>query len=177
MYRWNSSTLLLVSAVVALAASPWLDVPFVRQRANGCGSASLAMVIGYWERQGFSIGANTSDEAVIFRELYSRESEGIKARAMRDYLERLGFHAFAYQGDWKDLSEQLTKGRPVIVGLGEPGGDSRHYVVVAGVAGNIAWLNDPADRKLRKIRRDRFERRWSATHNWTLLAVPNQPSR
>jgi len=38
-------------------------------------------------------------------------------------------------------------------------------------------MNDPADRKLLNQERARFEKDWSATHNWTLLAVPMSGSR
>ncbi len=37
-----------------LAAEPpgvWLDVPFVKQEKDGCGAASIAMVIQYWRMQ------------------------------------------------------------------------------------------------------------------------------
>ena len=29
----------------------WLDVPFVKQEKNGCGAASIAMVMQFWQRQ------------------------------------------------------------------------------------------------------------------------------
>src|SRR5207248_6187286 len=39
-----------VFAVVASgAAGFWLDVPYVHQEKDGCGSASLAMVLRYWQ--------------------------------------------------------------------------------------------------------------------------------
>ena len=49
-----------------------------------------------------------------------------------------------------------------------------HYVVVDGIddTRNIVTFNDPAQRKLLEQERASFERDWSATHNWLLLAVP-----
>jgi hypothetical protein len=43
---------------------------------------------------------------------------------------------------------------------------------VAGVGDATISLNDPADRKLRLYSREDFEKRWLATGQWTLLAVP-----
>jgi len=31
--------------------SIWLDVPFVKQEKDGCGAASIAMVMQYWQLQ------------------------------------------------------------------------------------------------------------------------------
>jgi len=46
---------LLVLAVCTLVfageqTAVWLDVPFVKQEKNGCGAASIAMVMQYWQR-------------------------------------------------------------------------------------------------------------------------------
>ena len=37
-------------AVAAGIANLWLDVPFVPQQKDGCGAASIAMVMQYWEQ-------------------------------------------------------------------------------------------------------------------------------
>src|SRR5206468_11988702 len=72
------------SACSAFAqTSVWLDVPFVKQPAEGCGAASIAMVMQYWE-QHQNVGAQSlfgsgksgdrkqSDVNHIQRELYSK---------------------------------------------------------------------------------------------------------
>jgi len=41
----------------------------------------------------------------------------------------------------------------------------------------LVIMNDPAVRKLMREERSQFEKEWSATHNWTLLAVPAASSR
>jgi len=45
--------LICITGVVSAAVSAglWLDVPFVKQEKNGCGSASIAMVMQYWQKQ------------------------------------------------------------------------------------------------------------------------------
>jgi predicted double-glycine peptidase len=93
---------------------------------------------------------------------------------MRDYLREHSFQAFAVNGSWNDLEQQLRKGRPLIVALRPSGQKELHYVVVDGIDAErgLVTVNDPAQRKLLTRERAGFEREWSATHNWTLLAVP-----
>ena len=46
--------------------------------------------------------------------------------------------------------------------------------LVTGLDQNIVLVNDPARRKLLKLRRSDFETAWKATDNWTLLALPQE---
>jgi len=50
-----------------------------------------------------------------------------------------------------------------------------HYVVVAGIdqERQLVLVNDPAQRKLLKEDRSRFEREWKGAGRWTLLALPD----
>jgi hypothetical protein len=98
---------------------------------------------------------------------------------MGAYLRQHGFQAFAFPGKWSDLEEQIAKGRPLIVALRPQGQRELHYVVIDGVDSErgLVTMNDPADRKLLNEERARFEKEWSATHNWTLLAVPAKSSQ
>lgn len=156
------------------APSAWIDVPFVAQRGEGCGAASIAMVMQYWERQN---GRSTRPEAgytTIDRALYSRAAHGIYASAMERYFRKNGYQTFAFTGQTADLAQHLAKGRPLIAAL-EPGtGQPLHFVVVAGVdpARHLVLLNDPAQRKLLEEDQTRFEQEWKAAGNWTLLALP-----
>lgn len=167
----------LLGASVVLAEVPaalWIDVPFVAQPREGCGAASLSMVMQYWAgKQGTSVPP-ASDVARIQHELYSKGEHGIAAEQMGAYLRQHGFQAFAFPGKWSDLEEQIAKGRPLIVGLRPEGQSELHYVVIDGIdtARELVTMNDPAIRKLLNEERGRFEKEWSATHNWTLLAVP-----
>src|SRR6266550_7805635 len=159
-----------------LAADPagvWLDVPFVRQEKNGCGAASIAMVMQFWQRQQ-GLPATSSDAAQIQRALYSSSAHGIYASALERYLDTSGFRTFAFAGTREDLRQHLEKGRPLIVALKPSGRAPLHYVVVAGLDAeqNLILLNDPAERKLLKQELASFEKEWSNTGHWTLLAVP-----
>ena len=145
----------------------WLEVPFVSQEKNGCGAASIAMVMQYWQRQ--------ADAEAIQRALYSRESRGIYASALERYLREHGFNTFAMSGEWTDLRRHLEKGRPLIVAL-KSGRDDLHYVVVTGLdwRQELVLTHDPARRKLLKQHRANFEKEWKGAGNWALLALPSQ---
>lgn len=168
---------LLVAAAGAEAQAPppiWIDVPYLHQPREGCGAASLAMVMQYWaQQQGHAAGPD-SDVATIQQQLYSPSTHGILASQMQAYLRAHGFEVFALAGRWSDLQNQLAKGRPLIVALRPPGQTALHYVVVDGVdpARGLVTMNDPAERKLLSQERAAFEKDWSATGNWMLLAVP-----
>jgi ABC-type bacteriocin/lantibiotic exporter with double-glycine peptidase domain len=161
------------------AQSPgvWLDVPFIKQAKNGCGAASIAMVMQYWQRQQ-SQGSNpamTADADAIQRVLYSEKARGIRASDMERYFQQHGFRTFVFQGGWDELRRHLEKGRPLIVALKPmPSESTLHYVVVAGLdlSESVVLVNDAAQRKLLKEDRRNFERDWKAVGNWTLLAVP-----
>lgn len=157
---------------VAESAGIWLDVPFVAQPREGCGAASIAMVMQYWHNH--DSGRLAPDVEQILRALHSDAAHGIYASDMVRYFEQYGFRAFAFTGSDADLKEHLAKGRPLIAALKPGAGLPLHYVVVAGLdpGEHVVLLNDPAQRKLLKEDDARFEREWKAAGNWTLLALP-----
>lgn len=157
----------------------WIDVPFVQQPKEGCGAAAISMVMAYWAKQQQAPARPDSDVSRIQRQLYSAREHGIPASSMEEYLRRHGFKTFALNGSWSDLEEQLSEGRPLIAALKPAGQTQLHYVVIDGIdpAHALVTMNDPAERKLLTRERAGFEKEWSATHNWILLALPNPPSR
>ena len=170
--------LCLGGGVLLGAAGPavvWLDVPFVKQEKNGCGAASIALVMQYWQRQQGRAALSTPDAAEIQKTLFSARARGIYASEMESYLRRQGYRTFAFAGQLDDLAAHLAKGRPLIAGL-QPGSRAPlHYVVIVGIdpAKRIILLNDPAERKLLQRDFDTFEKEWRGTSHWTLLAVPS----
>ena len=160
----------------------WLDVPFVKQEKDGCGAASIAMVMQYWQAQQGRPANDASDASQIQRTLYSAKAHGIYASDMERYLQEKGFRTFTIRGEWEDLKQHLEKGRPLIVAL-KPvalkpvSGGALHYVVVTGVGPEMVMVNDPAQRKLLQQDQSSFEREWSAAGKWTLLALPQTQSR
>ncbi len=160
---------------VLVAADPsgiWLDIPFVKQKKDGCGAASIAMVMQYWQLQQGRSDNPTAEAAQIQRALHSDAGHGIYASDMERYFRQNGYATFAFAGDWSDLKQHLEKGRPLIAAL-KPGAMVQlHYVVVAGLEPKFVLLNDPAQRKLLKEDRSRFEQEWKGAGRWTLLALP-----
>src|SRR6266853_122064 len=98
------TTLLLVLSLTLSAPgqdSLWLDVPFVKQQKNGCGAASIAMVMQYWQRQqNLSVPAAEADAPEIQKNLYSQKGSGIYASDLEQYFQRHGFRTFAFTGTW-----------------------------------------------------------------------------
>jgi ABC-type bacteriocin/lantibiotic exporter with double-glycine peptidase domain len=181
---------LVVFAALALGASPaspenteekagiWLDVPYLKQTEEGCGSASLAMLLQYWGAHGTVLADGRADAEAIQRQLYRPKAHGIFASDMERYLRESGFRVFALRGKWEDLLEHLQQGRPLIISL-QPGRAKApfHYVVVAGMdwQREAVFVNDPARGRLLRIERARFDKEWLAAKNWMLLAVPAPP--
>lgn len=159
----------------AVHSALWIDVPFVTQTRDGCGSASAAMVMQYWDRkESLPIPAGAEPQTVQAA-LYSRAAHGIYSDRLLQYFRDQGYQAFAFSGRWDDLAHHLQLGRPLIVGLRASGPHGPlHYVVVVGIDSERGYLfvNDPAQQKMLRISREGFESEWAATRNWTLLAVP-----
>jgi predicted double-glycine peptidase len=167
--------LCLCGFVFAATPGVWLDVPFIRQEKDGCGAASIAMVMQYWLKQQAKPVEASADAVAIQRALYSRKDHGIRASDLEDYFQQHGYQTFAFAGKWDDLKQHLEKGRPLIVALKPSALEmSLHYVVVVGIdpAQDVVYLNDAAERKLLKQDRASFEKQWKAVKQWTLLALP-----
>jgi len=159
----------------AQTSGAWVDVPFVAQTKDGCGSASISMVIRYWENKGGQAIISVVDPEAIQAALFSPAAGGIPASMMQKYFQDAGYRVFSFPGEWGDLKHHLEQGRPLIAGLRAGGARGPlHYVVVVGIDSDRGYLflNDPAQQKMLRISREGFESEWSATHNWTLLAVP-----
>jgi ABC-type bacteriocin/lantibiotic exporter with double-glycine peptidase domain len=166
-----------VFAATVYATTPgvWLDVPFIRQEKDGCGAASIAMVMQYWLKQQDKPMEASADAVEIQRALYSSKDHGIRASDLETYFQQHGFQTFAFAGKWDDLKQHIAKGRPLIVALKPSALETQlHYVVVVGVdpTENVVYINDAAERKLLKQDRASFEKQWKAVKQWTLLALP-----
>lgn len=150
-------------------------MPFVKQPLEGCGAASVSMVMEYWSQKdgrNFSVSSNVDE---IQSALYSKREKGISGSAMQKYLKQGGFQVFIFRGEWQDLAHHIAQGRPVVVGLAASGGEHPlHYVVVAGIDDQrgYVFVNDPAKQKLLRLSRETFLREWAVTDDWALLALP-----
>jgi ABC-type bacteriocin/lantibiotic exporter with double-glycine peptidase domain len=173
--------LLLVSAVyagiplAAQAPATWIDVPFVPQVRDGCGSASISMVLQYWANKSGQVLPDFADPEKIQVALFSPADGGIAASRMQSYFQESGYRTFAFRGEWSDLKHHLDQGRPLIVSLKASGPfGPLHYVVVVGLDSERGYLfvNDPAQQKMLRISRQGFESEWNNANHWTLLVVP-----
>lgn len=167
----------LLPAAPQQSAGVWLDVPFVKQTEDGCGSAAMSMLMQYWSAHGAQMNSYRADSSLIQKQLYSPKDRGILASGMEGYLRKSGFRVFPMNGEWKDVQEQLKLGRPLIVSL-QPGNAKSplHYVVVTGMdwQSEAVFVHDPARGKLLRIARAAFEKEWQPNHNWMLLALPEK---
>ncbi len=170
----------LAPAMPMMSAEPqpalWIDVPFVAQPPDGCGSASISMVMQYWAKKEGESAPPSADVQTIQAKLFSPKAHGITTSSMESYFRESGYRVFAFQGAWNDLAHHIQLGRPLIVGLQASGPlGPLHYVVVVGIdlARGFIFVNDPARQKMLRISRQGFESEWSHTHNWTLLALPS----
>src|ERR1700760_650937 len=107
--------LLLIACLAAAAdlhaqypgkAGIWLDVPFIKQTVEGCGSASIAMLLQYWSAHGTPIAPEHMNADAIQKQLYSRKGHGIYASDLEKYLRESSFRVFPLRGEWSDLREQ-----------------------------------------------------------------------
>lgn len=154
----------------------WVDVPYVAQQGEGCGAASIAMVMQYWDHERGHAAGPAAEYARIDKALYSPKAHGIYASAMERYFRANGYTTYTFAGEAGDLAQHLAKGRPLIAALQPGAGQPLHYVVVAGVdpERHTVLVNDPAQRKRMQEDAARFEQEWKATGHWTLLAVPEK---
>lgn len=159
------------------SAGVWLDVPFVKQSEDGCGSAAISMVLQYWSAHGVRVESGRADAEAIQKQLYSGKARGIFASDMAAYLRASGFDVYLVNGNWSDLQQHLKQGRPLIVSL-QPGRAKAplHYVVVTGIdwLHDAVFVHDPARGKLLRVERVDFEKQWQSNRNWMLLAVPEK---
>jgi ABC-type bacteriocin/lantibiotic exporter with double-glycine peptidase domain len=180
----GKADLLLFFVMAASAGWPqatgaWIDVPFVADREQGCGAASILMVMEYWQRQLGKPMAQLPDLGQVERALLSSEARGIYASDLELYLQGQSFETHVFRGEAMLLEHHLRQGRPLIVALKPTARPLFHYVVVAGIdPQEQVWLvNDPAQRKLLKVDRRDFDREWQATGHWALLALPRSHAR
>src|SRR5260370_26213031 len=157
----------LSQAAPATSWGVWLDVTYVKQTGDGCGSAAIAMLLQYWSAHGTPVTAS-QDAAAIQKQLYSRKARGIFASDMEQYFRGAGFREFAIRGEWSDLRQHLEQGRPLIVSI-QPGSAKvpLHYVVVTGMdwERDAVFVHDPARGKLLRVERQELRKEGQAGRN------------
>lgn len=178
-YRGTARAVSPVEADAATRDPAWQlvnGVPFVAQESDrDCGPAALAMVFGYYHLPGTSLEEVSA--RVPAEDL--RRGAGVRAGTLRDLARARGLNAFVVSGTFNDLLEQVSRGRPVLVGLAKPmigmSGDrsAAHYEVVVGInrLRKLIRTFDPA-RGLRENTLEGFAREWVPTHQVTIIVLP-----
>lgn len=140
-------------------------VPLMLQEQQiDCGAAAMAMILSYWKTP-----ATVRD---VLAACPPVPRQGIRAGQLVEYARSRGFKAFVFQGRWKDLHYEISKSRPVMVGVVKPtvAGGLAHYEVVVALhpaAERIVTL-DPA-RGWRVNSYEGFEREWAPSRRVTLV--------
>lgn len=168
----GTTILLLGFAGLGCIRGAALDVPFFKQQKNGCGAASVAMVMHYWGGAAASGQSPMPGPREVYARLYEPSRKGILLSGMKGFLEQHGFRAFSLRGEWADISGHLAKGRPVIVALKKRESAQTHFVVVTEAAPGSVRVNDPTRKKPVTLKRAEFERQWGQGGRWLLLAAP-----
>ena len=150
-------------AVLSLASSVTLDVPFLPQTDTLCGGAAAAMVFRYW--------GDTHADMTEFAALVDRRRRGIADDVLVDAVERRGWRALRVNGSIEELEARLRDRQPVIVLIEERRG-TYHYVVVTGVSAHRILVHDPSRGPSRAIDEEEFLRKWKATRHWSLVVLP-----
>jgi ABC-type bacteriocin/lantibiotic exporter with double-glycine peptidase domain len=146
-------------------------VPVILQKQDeDCGAAALAMALEYWR-------VPTSLEDVA-RECPPVPKDGIKAGALRDCAREKGLQPFLFHGAFTDFEKELSRGRPVIVGLIKPyvNGGLTHFEVVVGVhpRKEIVVTLDPAH-GWRRNSYEGFLTEWEPARRLTLVLLKPPP--
>jgi ABC-type bacteriocin/lantibiotic exporter with double-glycine peptidase domain len=147
----------------------WTVVPnltaYTQKAQADCGPAALATVLSHW---------GVPSEAA-WRGPHAVRDDGATAGELRDVARRLGFHAYVIQGAFDDLDFEISRARPVLLGVVRTTGTKRwsHFVAVVGrEAGGARWLlADPA-RGLEVVARGALQVQWEAAGFVTLVLAP-----
>jgi ABC-type bacteriocin/lantibiotic exporter with double-glycine peptidase domain len=92
----------------------WIEIPgvhlFLVKEDADCGVAALATVLAFWRR-------DISLSKVRMALKPAASPQGLEAGSLRDLAWRYGVRAFLVEGTWNDLTHEIIRGRPVIMGL------------------------------------------------------------
>ena len=159
----------IAAAVSALSlASSAIDVPFVPQTDALCGGAAAAMVLRYW--------GDAHAEARQFASLIIRDrrgAAGIGSETLVGAVRARGWQVEQSESSVDALRTRLAARQPVIVLLAERR-NRYHYVVVVDARDGAIIVHDPSWGPSRALDVAEFERRWSASRNWSAVVLPSE---
>ncbi len=137
-------------------------VPFISQRRNWCGPATLAMAARYY-------GVGVSQERVA-EEVYQRRLRGSVTVDLLLAARRLGFQADAFEGDLDELKRRIAEDVPVIALIGTEREGYFHYLLVYGYDDEKRVLIAHSGRSAaQRISYREFADSWRDSRNWMLV--------
>lgn len=141
-------------------------VPFIEQKDDFCGPASLAMVMNFY-------GVKVSQEEIA-KEIYSPELKGSLSMDLVLYPIKKGFETEMYNGNLDDLKEKIRAMFPLIVSVKERGDrDRTHYMVVWGYDDRSKSVFAHSGRKERVVMGyDEFLDMWNRADFLTVWMYP-----
>lgn len=158
------------------------DVTPIRQdKTYACGAACVAAVAAHW-------GVSFAD----FKAKYPSAASDATGADLQAMAQNLGLTAFAYQGSFDDLRDNLSKGRPMIAMIPVPlvargglvssvvlntwneiGPRPAHWITIVGLIGrDSVVVNDPSSGPL-LIRWEKFNAWWAQKGNLCVLIARN----
>mgnify|MGYP001569020085 FL=1 len=144
------------------------NVPFIVQKPDYCGPASLAMIFNFY-------GLNVSQDEIA-REIFSPELKGTLSLEIVSYAFKKGFDADVYGGSMADLRSKLEAGFPLIVSHKAEKNDKRvHYLVVFGFddAKEVFYgYSDTKNGQAHAIDYRKFLKHWDMADNLTFFIHP-----
>jgi len=152
-----------LAAVLSLASSMAMDVPYLAQTDALCGGAAAAMVFRYW--------GDVHADPQEFAPIVDRRAGGIAAGAFVDAVRRRGWRTVELAGGSADLQARLDARQPVVVLIADRG-PRYHYVVAVGKTAVAVVIHDPAWGPSRAIKDVEFDRIWRASGNWGVVILP-----
>ncbi|MEN3028187.1 MAG: C39 family peptidase [Aquificaceae bacterium] len=148
-----------------LAYSKSLQVPFVKQRDQFCGPASLSSVLQFY-------GMALSQESIGER-VYHPKLKGALITDLENYVRSLGLKVETRRGNIQDLRLLIDRGIPpiILVELGRFGVSSPHYMVVVGYEEG-AFLLHTGYEELKKVDERELDRAWVKLGRVMLVVYP-----
>jgi len=139
-----------------------LDVPFVKQRDQFCGPASLSSVFAYY-------GVNISQEDIA-SEVYDPRLKGALITDLENYAKKRGFKTLLKEGSLQELKQAIDMGIPpiVLVDLGYLWVSVPHYMVVVGYDKNTFFVHTGYEEK-KKYTDKELDRLWKKMGRAMLL--------
>lgn len=144
-------------------------VPFIPQKEDYCGPASLAMVLRFW--------GEWIDQEQIARELYIDSIRGTLNFDLEFYARRRGYRAESFRGTLEQVKAEIDRGRPLIVfqdqGIG-PLAFPHFFVVIGYDDARQLIIAHSGVTENRLIPYWEFLWTWGKKGNWTLRILPKE---